>query len=88
VIVTPIRIAVLFIFVGTAYNFVIKRSWEKWRMARIQEELTDHIVVLGFGVSGSQAVNELIERGTDPGRIVVMDPSEERLRRPRSWAAT
>eukprot|EP01034_Spumella_vulgaris_P006732 gene6732-8573_t len=36
VIVTPIRIMVLFIFVGTAYNFVLKRTWEKWRMARIQ----------------------------------------------------
>ena len=54
VIVTPIRFAVFFIFVGTAYNFIIKRSWEKWRMARIQEQLSDHIVVLGYGVSGSR----------------------------------
>lgn len=79
VIVTPVRIAVLFIFVGAAYDFVIKRSWEKWRMARIQEQLTDHVVVLGYGVSGSQSVGELIERGVDPRRIVVIDPSEDRL---------
>ena len=79
VIVTPIRIAVLFIFVGAAYDFVIRRSWEKWRMARIQERLTNHIVVLGFGVSGSEAVHELIERGTDPHCIVVLDASAERL---------
>ena len=79
VIVTPIRFAVFFIFVGTAYNFIIKRSWEKWRMARIQEQLSDHIVVLGYGISGSEAVGELIERGTDPSCIVVIDPSEERL---------
>jgi voltage-gated potassium channel len=79
VIVTPIRFAVIFIFVGTAYNFIIKRSWEKWRMARIQEKLSGHIVVLGFGISGSEAVNELIERGTDPDTIVVIDPSESRL---------
>ncbi|MGI9375208.1 MAG: potassium channel family protein [Tsuneonella suprasediminis] len=79
VIVTPIRFAVLFIFVGAAYDFVIRRSWEKWRMARIQEKLTDHVVVLGFGISGSEAVRELIERGTDPQSIVVLDPSEERL---------
>lgn len=79
VIVTPVRFAVLFIFVGTAYNFIIKRSWEKWRMARIQEKLTDHIVVLGYGVSGSEAVAELIERGTNPSTIVVIDPSEARL---------
>lgn len=79
VIVTPIRIAVLFIFVGAAYNFVIKRGWEKWRMARIQEQLKDHVVVLGFGVSGSEAVAELIARGTDPRCIVVMDTDPERL---------
>ncbi|AXB76140.1 TrkA family potassium uptake protein [Novosphingobium sp. P6W] len=80
VIVTPIRFAVIFIFVGTAYNFIIKRSWETWRMKRIQERLADHIVVLGYGVSGSEAVEELIERGTDPSCIVVVDPSSARLR--------
>ena len=79
VIVTPVRIAVLFIFVGAAYDFVIKRSWEKFRMARIQEELTGHVVVLGYGVSNSQSVGELIERGVDPRSIVVIDPSEDRL---------
>jgi len=79
VIVTPVRIAVLFIFVGAAYDFVIKRSWEKFRMARIQEQLTGHVVVLGYGVSGSQSVGELIERGVDPRCIVVIDPSEDRL---------
>ena len=78
VIVTPIRIAVLFIFVGTAYTFLIKRTWERWRMARIQAKLTDHIVVLGFGVSGSEAVKELIARGTDPACIVVIDPARAR----------
>ena len=79
VIVTPIRVMVLFIFVGAAYNFVIKRGWEKWRMARIQEKLSDHIVVLGYGISGSEAVAELIARGTDPHCIVVMDTDPERL---------
>jgi len=79
VIVTPIRFAVIFIFVGAAYNFVIKRSWERFRMARIQDQLTDHYVVLGFGVSGSEAVGELIARGTDPACIVVMDMDHDRL---------
>lgn len=79
IIVTPIRFAVFFIFVGTAYQFIIRRSWEKWRMARIQKTLTDHIVVLGYGISGSQAVGELIERGTDPRCVVIVDQAEERL---------
>jgi voltage-gated potassium channel len=79
VIVKPIRIAVLFIFFGTAYQFVLKRTWEKWRMARIQAKLTDHIVVLGFGISGSEAVKELIARGTDPATIVVIDQARGRI---------
>lgn len=79
VIVTPIRIAVLFIFVGTAYTFVIKRSWEKWRMARIQRELTDHFVILGFGTSGSEAAKELVARGIAPHRIVVVEQSGDRI---------
>lgn len=79
VIVTPIRLAVIYIFVGTAYNFIIKHSWETWRMKRIQERLSDHIVVLGYGVSGSESVAELIARGTDPSCIVVIDPSAQRL---------
>jgi len=79
VIVTPIRIMVLFIFVGTAYNFVLKRTWEKWRMARIQAKLTNHIVVLGYGISGAEAVRELIARGTDPACIVVIDSNRGRV---------
>lgn len=79
VIVTPVRVVVFFIFVGTAYTFVLRRSWENWRMARIQKNLTDHVVVLGYGVSGSQSVRELIDRGVAPTKIVVVDPGEDRL---------
>ena len=81
VIVTPIRIAVIYIFVGTAYKFIIRRSWEKWRMSRIQDRLEGHIVVCGFGVSGSEAVHELVERGVDPHEIVVIDQDPDRLAR-------
>jgi voltage-gated potassium channel len=81
VIVTPIRIAVLFIFVGTAYQFVLQRSWEKWRMARIQDTLSNHLVVLGFGISGYEAVRELIARGTKASSIVVIDPSSDAIKR-------
>lgn len=79
VIVTPIRLMVIYLFVGTAYNFLIKRTWEKWRMARIQARLSGHIIILGFGVSGAQAVTELIDRGADPHQIVVLDKSPGRL---------
>jgi len=78
-IVTPIRIFVVLIFVGTAYNFVFKRTWDKWRMKLIQSNLHDHIVIAGFGTSGSEAVQELLARGTNPEEIVVIDTSDEAL---------
>lgn len=78
-VVTPIRVFVVLIFVGTAYNFVLKRTWDRWHMARIQKTLQNHIVVCGFGETGSEAVQELIARGTDPREIVVIDQDEEAL---------
>ncbi|WP_294260394.1 TrkA family potassium uptake protein [uncultured Sphingomonas sp.] len=78
-IVTPIRVFVVLLFIGTTYDFVLKRTWEKWRMARIQRELTGHIVVAGFGQTGSEAIDELIARGRDAATIVVVDGSAERL---------
>lgn len=72
-VVTPIRIFVILIFLGTTYNFVLRRTWEHWRMKRIQKALTDHIVVAGFGITGREACEELIARGTPPESLVVVD---------------
>jgi voltage-gated potassium channel len=72
-IVTPIRVFVVLIFLGTAYTFVLRRTWDRWRMALIQRNLRDHIVVAGYGTTGAQAVDELIARGIDPDCIVVID---------------
>ena len=83
-IVTPIRIFFVLIFIGTAYTFVFRRTWDKWRMAKIQASLTGHIVVAGFGTSGAEAVDELIALGTRAEEIVVIDPSAEALERAES----
>jgi voltage-gated potassium channel len=82
-VVTPIRVFVVLIFVGTAYTFVFRRTWDKWRMADIQRNLCDHIIVSGYGISGSQAVDELIARGTKPQNIVVIDCDPDALERAR-----
>jgi voltage-gated potassium channel len=78
-IVTPIRIFFILILAGTAYTFVIKRVWSRWLMQRIQRALSNHIIIVGYGVSGSEAVRELIARGTDPRSIVVIDCNSEAL---------
>jgi voltage-gated potassium channel len=83
-VVTPIRIFFVLIFIGTAYTFVFRRTWDKWRMKRLQRTLCDHVVVAGFGTSGSEAVDELIARGTPAEAIVVIDASEEALERAES----
>lgn len=77
--VTPLRVLFIFIFLGTAYQFVLRRTWENWVMAQIQKRLTDHIVVAGYGTSGSEAVAELISRGIDPNCIVVIDVNQKAL---------
>ena len=72
-VVTPIRLFVWLIFLGTAYDFLLKRIWGRWKMRVIQARLQDHFVVAGFGTSGAEAVQELIRRGTAPANIVVID---------------
>jgi voltage-gated potassium channel len=83
-VVTPIRIFFVLIFVGTAYTFVLRRSWDKWRMERLQRTLTGHVIVAGTGTSGSEAIDELIARGTRADRIVAIDVDPEALERPKS----
>lgn len=77
--VTPIRLFVWLIFLGTAYNLFLRNILHRWRMARIQADLHNHIVVTGFGTSGGEAVRELLARGIDPREIVVIDPREKAL---------
>ena len=80
-VVTPIRIFFVLIFVGTAYTFVFRRTWDKWQMARLQRTLSNHIVVAGYGTSGSESVDELIARGAEASNIVVIDCEAETLER-------
>ncbi|MDQ8755622.1 potassium channel family protein [Sphingosinicella sp. LHD-64] len=83
-VVTPIRVFFVLIFIGTAYNFVFRRTWERWQMARLQSRLSGHIVVAGFGTSSSEAVDELIARGTPAAEIVVIDAEPVALERAES----
>ena len=88
IVVTPIRIMFLLILAGSAYQFVARRSWERYLMKRIQRELCDHIVVAGYGTKNSRAVQELIGLGTDPRLIVVIDADESRLAKAQAIGCT
>lgn len=78
-VVTPVRIFVWLIFLGTAYSFVFRRTWERWRTQMIERNLSGHIIVCGFGNGGSATVAELLRKGCDARGIVVVDPDEERV---------
>jgi voltage-gated potassium channel len=78
-VVTPIRLFIWLLFIGTAYNFVVRRSWEQWRIRSVQKSLADHFIIAGYGTTGGAAVHELIENGIDPKTILVIDKSEAAL---------
>ncbi|HXH53330.1 MAG TPA: potassium channel family protein [Sphingomicrobium sp.] len=78
-VVTPIRVLFLLIFIGSAYMFVARRSWEKFLMRRIQRGLEGHTILAGFGTKNRRALEELIKLGADTSDIVVIDSDEERL---------
>jgi voltage-gated potassium channel len=48
-------------------------------MARLQQQLKDHVVICGYGHSGRTAAAELVRRGTAPEQVVVVDQKEELL---------
>ena len=87
-VVTPIRLFIWMLFIGTAYTFVVRRSWEQWRMRNLQKKLSDHYIIAGYGTTGGAAVQELIQNGIEPSSILVVDPGEEALERALSRGCT
>ena len=79
VLVTPIRLFIWLIFIGTAYQLVLQRLIEDFRMRRLQARLQQHVVVVGYGHSGRCAAAELVARGFDKGRILIVDVDHTRL---------
>ena len=79
--VTPVRVFVWLVFLGTAYQLIIQRLVEEWRMTRLQRELRGHVILCGYGDSGSIAAHELRQRGWDIDRIVVIDADPDAVQR-------
>lgn len=77
--VTPVRIFVWFIFLGTAYEFVFQRIIEDLRMNALRDSLRDHIIICGYGYAGRVAAREMIAKGHPAQSIVVIEMRPERL---------
>lgn len=81
VLLTPVRIFVWILFLGTAYELALLRFrfMEGYRMRQLTERLNSHVIVCGYGVKGRAIVNELVAHGYKPEDIVVIDPVEEAI---------
>lgn len=84
-VVTPVRIAVWLVFLGAAYQLIIRRYMEEYRMASLKAALDNHVIVCGFGNTGMATVKELLAKGTDPKQILVIDHEESRARAATGW---
>lgn len=71
----PIRVVIWIIFLGTAYQFVVQKMLEDYRMAKIQRRLDGHVIVCGYGHTGRSAAREWAAKGHAPDTIVVIEAS-------------
>ena len=79
ILLTPIRFIFIFTFVGTAYQLVLQRLQEGYRMNRMVSKLHNHVIVCGYGATGKATVRELLLQGTAADQIVVLDNSDQAL---------
>ncbi|MGH2614597.1 MAG: potassium channel family protein [Thermomicrobiales bacterium] len=79
VLLTPIRVFLWALFLGTAYELTLLRLRfrEERQMKDLQQRLNDHVIVCGYGVKGRSIVDELIAHGQPRDQIVAIDTSEE-----------
>ncbi|GAA4004525.1 potassium channel family protein [Sphingomonas humi] len=84
---TPIRLFIWLIFLGTAFELLFKRVYERWRMKRIQEDLCNHVVIAGFGKNGSSTAERLLAGGLKPAELVVIDCCEKACEMARALGA-
>lgn len=80
VILTPARLVVWLVFVGTAFELFFHKGLERIRMMRLQRDLTGHVIVCGYGHSGRTAAAELVSRGTAADDVIVVDADDALLK--------
>ena len=74
-VITPARIGFLVLLIGTTIEVLASQGREALRVQRWRRNMSDHIVVIGYGTKGRRAVGTLVNNGHPADSIVVVDPS-------------
>ncbi|MGV3720428.1 MAG: potassium channel family protein [Actinomycetota bacterium] len=77
---TPIRVVLWALFLGTAYELLLQKYRERVQMQQLRERLSNHTIICGYGVKGRAIVSELRAQGHQLDELVIIDPDEETAR--------
>jgi voltage-gated potassium channel len=78
-VVTPMRLIFVVLLVGTTIKALTRQSRTEFRLARWRKRMNDHVVVLGYGTKGRNAVRALVQQGAPARSIVVIDRMPEAI---------
>jgi voltage-gated potassium channel len=77
--VTPMRLLFVVVLVGTTVQALTERSREEYRLSRWRSRVRNHVVVVGYGAKGRNAVRELLLKGHPNDAVVVVDTDRRAL---------
>ncbi len=76
-VITPLRVAFLVLLIGTILEVMTSQGRRTFRIARWRKNMTNHVVIVGYGTKGRSAVQTLVNNGIDRDAIVVVDQGSQ-----------
>ena len=77
VVVTPMRLLFVVVLVGTTIQALTQRSREEFKLSRWRSHVDDHVVVLGYGTKGRNAIRAMLLRGHPRDQVVVVESNPQ-----------
>jgi voltage-gated potassium channel len=78
-VITPLRIAFLVLLIGTTLEVLASQGQRPFRISRWRNQMSDHVVIVGYGTKGRSAVDTLVNNGIERDKIVVVDKGGQAL---------
>lgn len=74
-VITPLRIGFLVLLIGTTIEALTAQGRDLFRAARWRKNVSDHVIIIGYGTKGRSAAETLRRNGVSTDAILVVDPS-------------